>query len=125
MFCRLADLAEIRHGFSTRSKLQPSPKGALPVVQAKDLNNSGGIEVDTVFRVDDLRARPAHFLRVDDVVVQARGERYPAAVVPPALEDAVAASPLVVIRPDLDRLNSAYLVQFLNLPRTRVVWRGR
>ena len=113
---KLEMIAEIRQGVAFRSKVEHDPKGEIIVVQAKDLGGNGKVRLDNAVRVSEVKFRPEHRLRGGDVLLQARGVNYPAALVAADLGEAIAAAPLYVIRPKAARLDPEYLVLFLSNP---------
>ena len=122
---RKRDISDIRLGVAFRSRLEHDPGGDISVVQAKDINDDGGLDLAGVFRVAQFRFNPAQRLRPGDVLLQTRGLRYRATFVDIDLQAAVAAAPLYVIRPTPGVIDPGYLVQFLNSPLTQLRMRQR
>jgi hypothetical protein len=75
--------------------------------------------------VSELKFKPEQRLQGGDVLLQARGVNYPAALVDDELGKAVAAPPLCVVRSNSDELDPAYLVAFLSNPVTQAHLRSR
>jgi hypothetical protein len=115
----LASLVTIIQGVPFRSRVESHPEGEISVVQARDLSDDGAVSVGTAARVMALPGSPRARLVAGDVVVQPRGTRYASACFPPTSSSAVAAAPLVVLRPDRSRILPDFLVLFLGLPTTQ------
>jgi restriction endonuclease S subunit len=88
------------------------------VVQAKDIGESGTVDVTAAIMVADQRAKANHLLKRGDVVFQPRGAAIRAGLVAEEVMDTVAAAPLQIIRPDVDQILPEFLVLALNMPTT-------
>ena len=110
----LGDIAQVRVGHTFRSGLATPPTGGVAVLQSRNVTTlAGGGDTELartlVPRVDD------HLLTASgDVVFLPRGVRFPAILVRPDLASVLVASPLYLVRPDLDRVDGAYLAVLLN-----------
>ena len=122
MWMRLGDLAEVTTGYSFRGKVLPDKDGDLTVLQIKDLNTDGRIDASDALRIRGDRVYDKHLLRAGDVLFQSRGMQNPAALLDEPLK-AVAALGVHIIRPRPDVLLPAFLVWYLNQPRTQKLLR--
>ena len=125
MAAHLTDIADIRQGLAFRSKVEHQPAGSIRVVQAKNLGEDGRVELGDIVRVSAVKFSPEQRLRSGDVLLQARGVNYPAALVAADLGEAVAAAPLYVIRPKVEQLDAEYLVLYLTYPVVQARLRSR
>ena len=119
MLMRLGDLAEVTTGYSFRGKVLPDKDGDLTVLQIKDLNTEGRIDAADALRIRGDRVYDKHLLRAGDVLFQSRGMQNPAAILDEPLK-AVAALGVHIIRPQSDVLLPAFLVWYLNQPKTQL-----
>lgn len=114
---KLAELCHIHSGYTARGKLEPLHSGGVPALQLRDVGTDGetpGPEFPR-YDLDYLSAR--YFVRGGEVVFRSRGEPNAAAAIPhPLLEPVVVIMPLMIIRPDSDRILSEYLAWAINQP---------
>jgi hypothetical protein len=119
---RLANVADVRTGFPFRKAVEAAPNGALAVVQMKDIDNLAGLNpAACVLIKDDPKRYEQHLLKLGDVILQSRGNKFPAAVLDKPVHG-IAALGLMVIRPHA--VMPEYLKWVLNQPRTREALRG-
>ena len=111
----LKNLADIRVGYSFRTKIEHDPLGVVPVLQIKDLTRDGGIQPDQLPRLQWPTAEPPPYLAPGDIVLPARGDHYAAALLPPG-PPAVASSQLFVLTVHNKALLPEYLCWALNRP---------
>lgn len=110
---RFEDLVEIQGGQSFRGSVCAVESGNALVVQMRDITPEGGIEWGTVVRTQ-LQARMPRWLRVDDVLLTAKGNHHRAVYVgnPPA--PCVGAQCFFVLRSRTPRLLPEFLAWQLN-----------
>lgn len=115
----LATAAEIRTGYSFRGRVEADPSGLVKVIQMKDIDRSNRVRPETIARILPIGDLRPHWLQEGDLLFRCRGESYSAAIVPDGLGQAIAASPLMVIRPKRVMASPAYLRWFLNQGSTQ------
>jgi restriction endonuclease S subunit len=114
---RLADVADVRTGFPFRKAVQSALNGTLAVVQMKDIDESAGLDLDGLTLIEDEPDRYAqHLLQIGDVLLQSKGNKFPAGAIDKPVHG-IAALGLMVIRPR--HVAPEYLRWVLNQPRTR------
>lgn len=119
---RLANVADVRTGFPFRKAVEAAPNGTLAVVQMKDIDDLAGLNLGACVLIEDDPKRYAqHMLKMGDVILQSRGNKFPAAVVDKPVHG-IAALGLMVIRPHA--VIPEYLKWIFNQPRTREALRG-
>jgi hypothetical protein len=111
----LSDVAEVQVGYTPRGALVAAPVG-VPAVQLRDLRGA----VQTI----DLGGLPSYALGPSferywagpgDILFRSRGERNTAALVEPLSKGAaVAVMPLIILRPNRDVVEPAYLSWYIN-----------
>lgn len=107
----LGALAEVRAGYSFRSRLEHDPNGTTAVIQMKDIDELDLLRTDTAVRCT-LPDPGRYQLRGGDLLFRSRGRTNTCALVAHNLGPAVLAAPLALIRPR-DVL-PAYLCWYLN-----------
>jgi hypothetical protein len=119
----LAHISHISQGFSFRGRVGDEVRGQFLVIQAKDLTQTGGLDLTGACRMTALPGKSAVLLEPADVLIQPRGVTYRAALVGQLPAPAIAAAPLYVLRPATNKLRASYLVSFLNDPLTQSLLR--
>lgn len=114
---RLAELSDIHSGYTARGRLDPLPEGGVPALQLRDVG-VGGEALGSDFQRYDLdKLSDRCFVRGGEVVFRSRGEPNAAAAIPDPLPEPVAVIvPLVIIRPNRDRVDPEYLAWAINQP---------
>lgn len=114
---RLADLCDFQTGFTVRGRLEPSLGEGLLALQLRDLKDDGTIDMDGVQRFDLEGQLDRYLLQAGDLVFRSRGLPNLAYVVPPLdLGPVAALLPLIVLRPNHDRVMPEYLAWAINQP---------
>lgn len=111
--CLLADLATITTGYSYRGGFVASDDGPL-VIQLRDLDGAGNIEVAGLLRGASDGATDAHFVHPGDLVFRSRGAKLTAAVVPSGTDGILIAAPLIRIGIGSFPLLPEYLAWYIN-----------
>ena len=109
----LDQLAEIRGGYSFRSGLRHEDTGPIGVLQIKDIKNSAEVDPTALTRITWSLSGDPPLLHAGDIVLPARGEHYPAAMVRTEVS-LVASSQLYVLKPDPSCVLADYLCWYLN-----------
>lgn len=112
---KLGEVAGVRMGYPFRSRLEHDPRGALAVVQMKDIDDASMLHVDHAVRVDLADIKEHHLIRRGDLVFRSRGRTNSVALVSADIGPAVLAAPMLLIRPV--KVLPAYLLWYINLPR--------
>lgn len=113
---KLGDISTIQSGLTLRGGPASDPDGLL-AVQLSDLTSDGGLDRRTELRVDERLVSWRHLVGPGDVLFRSRGLRPIAWAVDDSIkEPAVAISPLFIVRPDTEVIDSRYLAWYLNQP---------
>lgn len=111
----LKKLAFICVGYPFRARIEPEKNGSITVVQLRNLQEDGGLDLSEAITVNLDDVAPQLWLMPGDVIFYSRGSSMLAALIPEGIGKAIAAAPLLLIRvKDKKELNSGYLVWFLN-----------
>lgn len=114
----LCHIADIRVGYSFRTKIENDPAGDVRVLQISDIRNIAVLDPQELPLVRWSVASTPPLLRPGDVVMPARGEHYDALVVE-SDEPTVASGQLFVIAPKSTTVCPDYLCWFLNQPESQ------
>lgn len=120
---KLSDVALLLPGTPFRSRIESEADGVIQVVQARDLGVGGLVRHDGAAKIRDLPGSSKGCLKSGDVLLQPRGTRFSAAQFQSAGIPAVAAAPLLILRPDPASLVSEFLVAILMAPTTQAILR--
>ena len=115
----LGRLAEVRMGYSFRSRLEPDATGEVAVIQMKDIDDSNLVHAKRLIRVQLAGLRSHHFVKRGDLLFRSRGITNSAALVSADLGQAVLAAPMLLIRPTADAVDPAYLQWYINVDADR------
>lgn len=113
----LRDLCHIHSGYTARGRLSPLSEGGTPAIQLRDVGSEGEGLSRPLQKYDlgDLSDR--YFVRGGEVVFRSRGEPNTATVVANDLvEPAAVIVPLMVMRPNKERILPEYLAWAINHP---------
>ena len=112
----LQSIADIRLGASLRGQLRPSGDG-VPVIQARDLGRGRRIAADQLTRMANPVGGSVPQVQSGDVLLQSRGVSHPVAIAGADASDAIPVSPLYMIRPDPETVDSEFLTVVLGAGR--------
>lgn len=114
---RLAELCNIHSGYTARGRLEPLPEDGVPALQLRDVGTDGETPGPRFQRYDLGKLSDRYFVRGGEVVFRPRGESNTAAAVGDVLpEPAAVIGPLVIMRPDRERVLPEYLAWAINQP---------
>jgi len=116
---RLVDVAEVRMGYSFRSRLELNAAGDVAVIQMKDIDELNSLHLESFVRIEMPELREKHLVQVGDILFRSRGNSYAAVVVEGCLGRTVLAAPMMLIRIHVSSIESAYLQWFINQPTTQ------
>jgi hypothetical protein len=118
---KLSDIAVIHSGVPFRTRVENEPEGQIAVIQARDIWDTGQVQLATAARVSSLPGSTEASLRSGDVLFQPRGTRFSAGVLVSLPMPVAAAAPLLVLRCDPAQIDPGFLVLFLQLPGTQAI----
>ncbi len=114
---RLGDICDIHSGYTARSRLEPTATGGVPVIQLRDIDGHGEISEAGLKRHDLNGLADRYLVRGGEVVFKSRGEPNTAMVIGTDMQEPAAVIlPLVIMRPDRERVVPAYLAWAINQP---------
>lgn len=115
----LATIAEVRMGYSFRSRLETHAEGDVAVIQMKDIDDANLLYPEGLVRVQMPDLKDRHLVQAGDLLFRSRGVTNSTALVGGGLGRAVLAAPMLLIRPQTDVFEPAYLQWFINHPSTQ------
>ena len=114
---RLAELCDIHSGYTARGRLEPLPEGGMPAIQLRDVGVSGESLGSNLQRYDLGGLSDRYFVRGGEVIFRSRGEPNIATAVGNELvQPAAVIVPLIIMRPDNQRVLPEYLAWAINQP---------
>lgn len=114
---RLAAVCDIHSGYTARGRLEPQPEGGVPALQLRDISTDSQALTSPFQRYEFGKLAEHYFVRGGEVVFRSRGEPNAAVAIRDALpEPVVVIVPLVIIRPDRNKLLPEYLAWAINQP---------
>jgi hypothetical protein len=121
----LATIAEVRMGYSFRSRLETDAEGDVAVIQMKDIDDANLLHPEGLARIQMPDLKDRHLVQEGDLLFRSRGVTNSAALVGGGLGRAVLAAPMLLIRPKTEVVEPAYLQWFINHPATQAVLAGQ
>jgi len=112
----LGDRAEIRAGYSFRTRLEHDPSGETTIIQMKDVAGTQLAHARSAVRCT-FPELDRHHLQKGDLLFRSRGRTNTCALVTQAMGSAALAAPLVLIRPR--SILPAYLCWYLNTTQSQ------
>ena len=114
MNVKLVDIAEVRMGYTFRSRLEPEIDGDVAVIQMKDIDDTNLLHPEGLVRIRMPELKDRHLVQEGDLMFRSRGVTNTAALVAGNLGRSVLAAPMMLIRPDTERVQAEYLLWFIN-----------
>lgn len=121
----LGDIAEVRTGYTFRSRLETDAGGDVAVVQMKDIDDANLIHPEGLARIQMPDLKERHLVQEGDLLFRSRGLTNSAALIGGGIGRAVLAAPMLLIRPNTEIVEPAYLQWFINHSATQAVLAGQ
>lgn len=114
---RLQDLCQFHSGYTARGRLEDVGAGGVPAIQLRDLGAETACLEPPFHRYELADLSERHVVTGGEVIFRSRGQRNTAAVVSRVVAEPVAVIvPLVILRPDPDKILPEYLAWAINQP---------
>lgn len=120
---KLKNLAEIRVGYPFRRKIITQPNGEIPVIQMKNVNESGIVDCSSLDRIDTIHKDPTngidiknpnYFLKPGDILFKSKGSKNNAGVLMEEMGPAVASQQFLIIKVNNQKIKPLFLSWYLN-----------
>lgn len=121
----LTRIAEVRMGYSFRSRLEADAQGDVAVIQMKDIDDANLLHPEGLARIQMSELKDHHLLREGDLLFRSRGITNSAALVGKGIGRAILTAPMLLIRPNTEIITPAYLQWFINHPATQAMLAGQ
>jgi hypothetical protein len=109
----IGTIAKIFTGATLRQKPEHSIAGDAYLMQLGDLSATGSLNFDGMLLFRGAEYFPQSIVRPGDIVFRGRGAGINAAIMIETDKPVIAASPLMIIRPDLSKVDTDYLLYSL------------
>lgn len=117
----LNEIADIRTGYSFRSKLEPDADGNALVVQLKELSEKNTIDISTAVRINMSDISENYLLKKGDLVFRSRGMDSTAAIMDIDSDNIILSAPFQRIRlRDNMAIMPQYLLWYINSKEAQV-----
>lgn len=117
----LNEIADIRTGYSFRSKLEPDADGNALVVQLKELSEKNTIDISTAVRINMSDISENYLLKKGDLVFRSRGMDSTAAIMDIDSDNIILSAPFQRIRLcDTMAIMPQYLLWYINSKEAQV-----
>lgn len=117
---RLADICEVQTGYTVRTGLRETKAGGVPAIQQRDLQGENEFDPTGLPLYGLGPSFDRYWARPGDVLFRSRGDRSTAVLISEnAKAGAIAVLPLMILRPDRERVAPAYLAWFINQPQSQ------
>ena len=111
----LKEIADIRTGYSFRSKLEPDTEGDILVVQLKELSDKNTIDISTAVKINMQDVSNNYLLQKGDLVFRSRGMDSTAAIMNITSDNVILSAPFQRIRlRDTLKIIPEYLLWYIN-----------
>ena len=111
----LNEIADIRTGYSFRTKLEPDAEGNALVVQLKELSEKNKIDISTAVRINMSDISENYLLQKGDLVFRSRGMDSTAAIMDITSNNIILSAPFQRIRlHDTMKVTPQYLLWYIN-----------
>lgn len=111
---KLAEIVDIRAGYSFREGLSKIAPGDLPVVQFKDVERAVVDDLSACVHISSEKIKPCHFLQFKDILLSNRGN-YKSAVFN-VKQSCIASGVFFIMTVKSKKFLPEYIVTFLNSP---------
>lgn len=113
---QIKQIATVFMGYPFRSRMERDENGNVFVIQMKDIDENSRLDASDLVPVNLPAAKDIHRIRQGDVIFRSRGRINTATLVEEALENTVAAAPLLRIRIKNEYVLPQYLAWYMNQP---------
>lgn len=119
----LQTIADIRAGYTFRTKITDDPQGGIRVLQIKDIKGRSEVQPEPLPRIQWQGAGAPPLLAAGDIVLPARGEYYNAAIADGAVP-VIATSQFFVLEVRNKAITPEFLCWYLNQPAAQNYFRA-
>lgn len=111
---KISQIAEIKSGYLFKEGIKPDKEGNVSVVQLKDVNGRGVLNLNELQRISLEKIDPENYLVVGDVLLKAKTNNPVSAVVRKELPNTIATAHYFIISVKKADVLPGYLAWYLN-----------
>ena len=111
---KLSEITDIRSGQLFRSRLAQDNKGNVKVVQLKDVDSNGNLNLTALITIDTLPKGSFHFLQDGDVIFKAKSNKHVAAAYRSGMKNVITTLHYFILRLKDSNVLPEYLAWYLN-----------
>ena len=109
----LQDIAEIFSGYLFKEILKNDENGDIRVIQLKDVNDEGEINLNNLFRVSLDNVNDRLYLKKNDIIFKSKSTNHSSAIIPDVSGKIIASSHFLALRVTEDEVLPDYLLWYL------------
>ena len=114
MRTKLSDIVEIKSGYLFKSKIVNDPNGQFKVIQLKDVDDNGVVNINNLFSVSDDNIKGANFLKKGDIIFKSKSAKHTAAVFNMDSNNTIATVHFFLLRLKTNQILPEYLAWYIN-----------
>ena len=115
---KLRYLATISQGVHFRSGVEPRDDGNLFLIQMRNLKDDA-VSLKDAVRIKHPKPKAGYRAEPGDILFRSRGQKHTAAIYEGKADQAMVAAPLLVVRPNTEKVVPHYLLRWLTQPRSQ------
>lgn len=120
---KLFDIAEIKNGFSFRSKVEDDIDGTVSLIQVKDFDEYPIFNAkDDLVKIEKFEKSDNFDIKAGDLIFKSRGSDFCAVLFREDLDNHIFTAPLFRIRVKSKKILPEYLLYLLNNKKTKTYW---
>lgn len=111
---KLREIAEIKSGYLFRFRLRSDKGGDIKVIQLKDVNGEGALNIEGIYSVNFAPSKRTEFLQKGDILFKAKSNKHVAAVFDSDMENVIATVHYFILRIKSIAMLPEFLAWYLN-----------
>lgn len=111
---KLSELTEVKSGCLFRSRLAYDRNGNVKVVQLKDVDRNGNLNLDDLITIESIQKGRFHFLQDGDVIFKAKSNKHVAAAFRSSMKNVITTLHYFVLSLKDSNVLPEYLAWYLN-----------
>lgn len=111
---KIRQLAEVFTGVTIRNRAEIGPVGRVRLIQPRSVVDGPRIDLTNVDYIGGRPQSDRQYLNGGELILRTRGSRFEAAIFAGDGKATMAAAPLIILRPDQNRVTPEYLQWLLN-----------
>jgi restriction endonuclease S subunit len=125
MKTKIKSIANIRLGYSFRSKIQKDYSGNVQVIQMKDLTNEFKVNTNNLDKTEIQNIKTHFLVQKNDLIFRTRGSDTTACILDEEVENVILVAPLLRIRIEPQNVLPEYVLWYINQTPAQVFLNSR